>query len=113
MTPILSRYQGEPLTRGERGARCGRVERGAPSEAGNSGRDDHMRSTITLILEVFERSKSKISPLEKTLSKLANPVELSWGLAGVSTGVASFDWDLRIGIFETGFTLTRPYSFKV
>jgi len=33
-------------------------------------------------------------------------VELSWGLAGVSTGVASFDGDLLIGIFWTGFALT-------
>ena len=29
--------------------------------------------------EVFERSRSKSLPLEKTRSKLANPVELSWG----------------------------------
>jgi len=62
---------------------------------------------------VFERSLSKSSPLEKTRSKLANPVELSWGLAGVSTGVASFDGDLRIGIVETGFTLNgQNYSHR-
>ena len=29
--------------------------------------------------EIFERSRSKSSPLEKIRSKLANPVELSWG----------------------------------
>jgi len=47
--------------------------------------------------EGFERSRSKSSPLEKTRSKLANPVELSWGLAGVSTGVASSNGDSLIG----------------
>jgi len=35
-------------------------------------------------------------PLEKPQSKLANPVELSWGLAGGSTGVVSFNGDLLI-----------------
>jgi len=49
-------------------------------------------------IEVFERSRSNSSPLEKTRSILANPVELSWGLAGISTGVARFDRDLLIGI---------------
>jgi len=52
-----------------------------------------------IYIEVFERSRSKSSPLEKPRSKLANPVELSWGLAGGSTRVANFDRDLRIGIF--------------
>jgi len=46
-------------------------------------------------VEGFERSPPRSSPLEKTRSKLANPVEL----AVVFTGVASFDGDLRIGIF--------------
>jgi len=57
-----------------------------------------MRGKGTYI-EVLQRSRSKSSPLEKNRSKLANPVELSWGLVGVSTGVASFDGDLLIGIF--------------
>jgi len=54
---------------------------------------------------IFERSRSNSSPLEKTRSKLANPVELSWDLAGVSTGVASFNRNLLIGFFWTGFAL--------
>ena len=58
----------------------------------------------------FERSQSKSSPLEKIRSKLANSVELSWGLAGVTTRVASFDGDLLIGIFWTGFTLTGLFN---
>jgi len=38
------------------------------------------RATIRRFrVEVFERSRSKSSPLEKTRSTLANPVELSWG----------------------------------
>jgi len=61
----------------------------------------------------FERSQSKKTPLEKPRSKLANPVELSWGLAGVSTGVASVDGDLLIGIFWTGFTLTGLVFLQV
>jgi len=32
---------------------------------------------LLIFLEVFERSRSKSSPLEKTRSKLANPVELT------------------------------------
>ena len=48
------------------------------------------------MIEVFFRSRSKSSPLEKTRTQLANPVELSWGLAEVSTGVASFDGGLLI-----------------
>ena len=51
------------------------------------------------LVEVFERSRFKSSPLEKTRSTRANPVELSWGSAGVSTGVASFDGDFLIGMF--------------
>jgi len=58
-----------------------------------------MMSAVCIENEVFERPRSKSSPLEKPRSKLANPVELSWGLAGVSTGVASFNGDLLIGIF--------------
>ena len=51
--------------------------------------------------EVFERSQSKSSPLEKTRSKLANPVELNRFrpvIDGVLTGVASFNGDFLIGI---------------
>jgi len=62
--------------------------------------------------EVFERSRSKSSPLEQTRSKLANPVELTGfdqGLAAISTGVAIFNRDLLIGIFWTGFTLSGLY----
>jgi len=84
----------------------------------------------TFCFEVFERSRSKSSPLEKTRSKLADPVELSWGLAGGSTGVASFDGDLLIAIFldrvysnrafvfllllpgEQGFEPARPYPIR-
>ena len=65
-----------------------------------------------MLHEVFEPSRSKSLPLEKTRSKLANPVELSWGLAAVLTGVASFDGDLLIGIFGTGFTLTELVSIS-
>jgi len=53
------------------------------------------------IYEVFERSRSKSSPLEQTRSKLANPVELTGfrpGLAAISTGFARFNRDLLIGI---------------
>jgi len=52
------------------------------------------------LIEGLQRSRSKSSPLEKTRSKLANPVELRWclGFRPVSTGVASFDRDLLIGI---------------
>jgi len=52
--------------------------------------------------------------LRKPGQKLANPVELSWVLAGVSTGVVSFDGDFLLGIFETGFTLIGLfYSLRV
>ena len=53
-------------------------------------------------VDIFERSRSKSSPLEKARSKLANPVELTGfdrGKLGVSTVVASFNEDLLIGIF--------------
>ena len=53
--------------------------------------------------EVFERSRSKSSPLDETRSKLAKTRS---SLAGISTRVASFDGDLLIGNFLTGFTLT-------
>jgi len=58
------------------------------------------------IIEVFERSRSKRSPLDRTRSKLANPVELPGFepvIAGASTGVASFNGDLLIGIFLSVF----------
>ena len=61
---------------------------------------------VLICIEGFERSRSKSSPLEKSRSKLANPVELSWGSAGVSTGVARFDGDLLINILLTVVTLT-------
>ena len=60
---------------------------------------------LGFLVEVSQRSRSKSSPLEKTRSKLANPVELNWAFLPVSTGVASFDRVLLIGVF-----LNRVYS---
>ena len=57
------------------------------------------------IRDVFEQTRSKSSQLEKTQSKLANPIEFSWGLAGGSTGIASFNGDLLIVFF-----VDRVYS---
>jgi len=94
----------DPLTRGGHFPR----ERWRRERLGRTCRV-HPLWVRVYIYEVFERSRSKSSPLEKPRSKLSKPVELSWGLAGVSTGVASFDGDLLIGIFQTGFTLNGLY----
>ena len=67
------------------------------------------RAWWRFIIEGFERSRSKSSPLEKTRSRLANLVELSWGF----DRIASFDRDLLIGIFLTGFTLSGLYNMYI
>jgi len=46
-----------------------------------------------------------------TLSKLANPVEFTAINAGVSTGVASLNGDLRIGIFFDRVYSKRAFLF--
>jgi len=45
----------------------------------STARDAERETLDGYIKEVFERSRSKSWPLEKTRSKVANPVELSWG----------------------------------
>jgi len=62
------------------------VEAGLPLLKGNRAGDRKSCVWIYTICiyvciygEVLQRSRSKSSPLEKTRSKLANPVELSWG----------------------------------
>jgi len=55
----------------------GGVQRAAGGAAPEEADTDGLRSELAYFFEVFERSRSKSSPLEKLRSKLANPVELT------------------------------------